>query len=133
MKVEGHCHCGKIRFEAEIDPEKVSICHCTDCQTLTGTAYRTSAPASAASFVLLAGTPKVYVKLADSGAQRAQAFCGDCGSSIYASDVQNPKIYSIRTGTLVQRKNLPAKQQIWVHSALPWVMDLKHLPGREHQ
>ena len=42
MKVTGRCHCGQISFEAEIDPAQVRICHCTDCQTLTGTAFRTN-------------------------------------------------------------------------------------------
>jgi hypothetical protein len=36
MKVEGSCHYGQITFEAEINPDAVRICHCTDCQTLTG-------------------------------------------------------------------------------------------------
>jgi hypothetical protein len=36
MKINGQCHCGAVRFEAEIDPGQVSICHCTDCQALTG-------------------------------------------------------------------------------------------------
>jgi hypothetical protein len=36
MKVDGHCHCGEIVFEAEVDPNTASICHCSDCQTLTG-------------------------------------------------------------------------------------------------
>ena len=53
MKVDGQCHCGQIRYEAEIDADKVNVCHCTDCQTLTGTAYRVSAPAPAASLVFL--------------------------------------------------------------------------------
>ena len=44
MKVEGACHCGFISVEAEIDPEKVSICHCTDCQTISGSAFRLSVP-----------------------------------------------------------------------------------------
>jgi len=35
MRIDGQCHCGLISYEAEIDPEKVMICHCTDCQTLT--------------------------------------------------------------------------------------------------
>ena len=39
MKVEGACHCGFISVEAEIDPKKVSICHCTDCQTISGSAF----------------------------------------------------------------------------------------------
>ena len=36
MKIEGGCHCGYIAYEAEVDPERVLICHCTDCQTLSG-------------------------------------------------------------------------------------------------
>ena len=41
MKVDGGCHCGRITFEAEVDPAKVLICHCTDCQSLSGSAFRT--------------------------------------------------------------------------------------------
>ena len=41
MKIDGGYHCGYITYEAEADPEKVGICHCTDCQTLSGSAFRT--------------------------------------------------------------------------------------------
>ena len=44
MKIDGNCHCGEIAFSAEIDPDQVSICHCSDCQVLTGTAFRTTVP-----------------------------------------------------------------------------------------
>ena len=44
MKVDGACHCGAITVEGEIDPERVTICHCTDCQTSTGSAFRVSVP-----------------------------------------------------------------------------------------
>ncbi len=40
MKIDGHCHCGLVTYEADIDPKRVSICHCTDCQSLTGSPYR---------------------------------------------------------------------------------------------
>jgi hypothetical protein len=40
MKIDGRCHCGQITYEAEVEPNAMFICHCTDCQTLTGTAYR---------------------------------------------------------------------------------------------
>src|SRR5215831_3377214 len=62
MKVSGRCHCGQISFEAEIDPAQVRICHCTDCQTLTGTAFRTNASSLPGTFVLKTGTPKTYIK-----------------------------------------------------------------------
>jgi len=44
MKIDGGCLCGHITYEAEIDPAQVSICHCTDCQTLSGSAFRIGAP-----------------------------------------------------------------------------------------
>jgi len=133
MKVEGGCHCGRIAYEAEVDPNAVGICHCTDCQTLTGSAYRVSAPAPAASFRLLRGEPKVYIKTADSGTRRAHAFCGDCGSPIYAAAPQDTPTYSLRVGALRQRAELPPRRRIWCRSALPWSLDLVGLPERDRQ
>jgi hypothetical protein len=57
MKVEGSCHCGQISFEAEVDPLTVSICHCTDCQTLTGSAYRVTVPSPVAVSFCAADLP----------------------------------------------------------------------------
>jgi hypothetical protein len=50
MRINGGCHCGQIKFRAEVDPDYVLICHCTDCQTLSGSAYRTVAPTKEGSF-----------------------------------------------------------------------------------
>ena len=61
MKIDGACHCGYITYVAEIDPEKVGICHCTDCQTLSGTAFRTSVAAAKDAFSLRGGQPKIYI------------------------------------------------------------------------
>jgi hypothetical protein len=60
MKVDGACHCGKIAYEAEVEPGKAIICHCTDCQKLTGSAYRPTIHARAETFVLK-GQPKIYI------------------------------------------------------------------------
>ena len=122
MKIDGSCHCGAIRYEAEIDPGGVSICHCVDCQKLTGSAFRLTVAAKEENFRLTAGTPKVYVKTAASGAKRAQGFCAECGSPIYATSVgDRPKIYRLRVGTIRQRDELRPSLQIWRRSALPWV------------
>ena len=50
MKIDGACHCGYITYVAEIDPDKAGICHCTDCQTLSGSAFRMSVPAPKEAF-----------------------------------------------------------------------------------
>lgn len=87
MKVDGACHCGNIRYEAEVDPAKVIICHRTDCQSLSGTAFRTVAQTEPGTFRLLSGAPKVDVKTGDSKNQREQTFCPNCGSPIYSAPV----------------------------------------------
>lgn len=105
MKIDGGCHCGNISYTAEVDPEKVGICHCTDCQTLSGTAFRVSVPATKENFQLT-GNLKIYVKTAESGAKRAQGFCPECGTPIYATAAENPQIFNIRVGTARQRAEL---------------------------
>jgi hypothetical protein len=133
MKVEGSCHCGQLSFEAEINPDDVRICHCTDCQVLSGSAYRVNVKAPVAGFVLKSGTPKVYVKTAESGNRRAHGFCADCGTQIYSADEQQPRAYSIRVGTLKQRAELRPTRQIWYRSALPWVTDIRDVAQSECQ
>ena len=66
MNISGACHCGKVSFTAQIDPEKVMICNCADCQTLSGAPFRTIVPAPIESFKLT-GVTKSYVKVAESG------------------------------------------------------------------
>ena len=58
MKIDGGCHCGDITYEAEIDPETVGICHCTDCQALSASAFRTFVMAPEDDFRILSGDPK---------------------------------------------------------------------------
>jgi len=133
MKVTGQCHCGAIAYEAEIDPARVSVCHCTDCQRLSGSAYRVSAGAPRATFRLLRGTPKIYVKTADSGNKRAHGFCAECGSPIYSSAISDPPMYALRVGCLDQRAQLPPVKQIWSRSSLDWAMNLENVPKIERQ
>lgn len=134
MKVDGSCHCGAITFEAEIDPENVMICNCTDCQTLSGSAFRTLLPVADDAFKLLSGEPKIYLKTGSSGAKREQTFCAECGSPIYATSVgDGPRVYNIRLGIVRQRAELPPKKQIWSRSALHWLADMGAVPGIEEQ
>ena len=128
MKVTGSCHCGAIAFEAEIDPTRVRICHCTDCQKLSGTAFRVTAPCLESEFLLLRGEPKTYIKTADSGRRRQQAFCGNCGSPLFATSDEptGNRTLGLRVGALDHRKDLAPRRQFFFRSALPW---LPTLPG----
>jgi hypothetical protein len=123
MRIDGGCHCGLISYQAEIEPDKVVVCHCTDWQTLSGSVFTVFVPVPKEAF-RLRGEPKIYVKTAESGNRRAQAFCPECGSRIYASAEKDPQVFNLRVGTVRQRSALAPKTQLWCRSALPWVMNL---------
>jgi hypothetical protein len=130
LTVHGACHCGRIAYEAEVDPSQVRLCHCTDCQVLSGSAWRVSVPSLPGSLRLLRGAPKAYVKTADSGNRRRHSFCPDCGSPVYASaDTDTPAAFTLRVGALAERAQLPPKSRIWCQSALDWGMDVSAVPG----
>ena len=106
MKVDGACFCRQITYEAELNTDRILICNCTDCQTLSGSAFRTVAFTKEDAFTLLSGELKIYVKIADSGNPRQQSFCGTCGSPIYATSDPAGPFYGLRVGSITQRDQL---------------------------
>lgn len=134
MKIDGRCHCGHITYEADLDPAKVMVCHCTDCQTLSGSAFRTVAFSEEGTFRLLTGELKIYVKTSESGNKRPQSFCPECGTPIYSTTLGNdPKVYIIRVGTIRQRDQLVPKGQLWFRSSQRWLAYLDDIAKLETQ
>ena len=126
MTIDGHCHCGTIAITAQVDPDMVMACHCTDCQTIGGGPYRAVAVSDAADFQIT-GAPSEYMKVAESGNRRIQAFCGHCGTQLYACD-ENRQRFNIRTGFLNQSAMLVPKKHIFASSALDWITDIENTP-----
>ncbi len=135
MKIDGACACGGIRIEGEADPDKTQICHCTDCQSGTGSAFRVSIPVPGETFTMT-GQPTFYVKTtADRGRPRLQAFCPVCGSPIFSTTVGDgvQPSYTVRVGISRQRDQLPPRRQNWCRSARPWVADIGKIPKNDKQ
>ena len=133
MKVDGACHCGAIAFVAEVDPGTARICHCSDCQSMSGSLFRANIAPLAGTFRLTRGNPKLYVKTAESGRQRAQGFCPNCGTGLFARLAGAEENYTLRVGVIAQRASFTATQQIWCRSALPWTAWVAGLERREGQ
>ena len=135
MRIDGTCACGAIKIEGEVDPETAQVCHCTDCQTSTGTAFRVSIPVPGVTFKMT-GQPTVFVKTtAESGTPRAQAFCPTCGSPIYSTAPGDgiQRSYMVRVGILRQRDQLIPRRQNWFRSAQSWITELVAIPKNEKQ
>ena len=77
-----------------------------------------------ASFRLTRGAPKVYVKTAESGNRRAQAFFAECGSRLFGGKTDFGQ--GIAAGTLDDPSVYKPQHEIWTSDAQPWdAMDPK--------
>jgi hypothetical protein len=138
MQVHGSCHCGHIKFTSQAKPEHTVVCHCRDCQIMSGGPYRSIVSSSEDDFTLLNGELTTYHKTGDSGNPRELAFCNRCGSHIYATsaaslDAAEPRSFGLRTGTLNEVAEFVPKFQVWCDSRLPWVNEFAQLPGKLKQ
>jgi hypothetical protein len=131
MHIDGKCHCGLISFTGEIDPAGVTICHCADCQVMSGAPFRTVVLVPIGQFNL-SGEPKRYT-MVQSGKRWMQAFCPECGTPLFAAAPESPTSVVVRLGCVTQRAQLRPSVQIWQHLALPWLSELASIPGSSEQ
>ena len=127
MLINGARHCGQISFAAEIDPAQVVVCHCRDCQILSGSPFRAVAEEPIGTFKV-SGSPKSYA-FTQHGIRMAQVFCSECGTPLYATAQERPTSVIIRLGCVEQRAQLKPSMQIWQGSALPWLAELANVPA----
>jgi hypothetical protein len=132
MRVHGQCHCGAVQLTAVVQLSRVFVCHCTDCQVLTGSAFRVVVPVVPGSLEVQ-GVTKGYARTADSGAVRQQHFCPECGTPLYAGAQDGAGLATVRVGVLNERAVLTPTAQLWRRSALPWVNALGEVPACEQQ
>ena len=117
MKVDGRCLCGYVKYQAQIDQERVAVCHCKDCQVHSASAYGVVAHI-AGGFQLLSGELKTYVKEADSGTRRALTFCPECGNRIYN---RTKALMSVKAGTLDDTSWFTPDAHYWTKRRQAWV------------
>jgi hypothetical protein len=130
MRVDGGCHCGSITYEATIDPQRVTICHCEDCQNQSGSAFRVTTFVPQSNFRIVQGEPCIYRKTsAESGGESLHAFCRECGSNLFVRPLRDgPIYYGLQLGTIAQRRGLKPSKQVWRCSALDWLDRIPDLP-----
>jgi len=133
MKVHGGCHCGAITYEAEVDPNKVGLCYCRDCQGMSGGTCHVNAFVAEEDFHLQTGSASNYVRPGNSGTSRAQAFCGNCGTHLWARNADGTGSYGVRVPTMDRAADLPPKGLYFTRSRPEWLDREAELPHHETQ
>ncbi|KAK2762153.1 hypothetical protein FQN54_001161 [Arachnomyces sp. PD_36] len=123
--LQGGCTCGHIRYKLTSAPLFVHCCHCTTCQTETGTGFALNAIIETSATVLLSGTPTAIATPSESGMGQLISRCPQCHVAVWSNyGGAGPFMNFIRVGTLdpEARRGILPDVHIYTKSKLPWVV-----------
>jgi len=119
---EGGCACGAVRYRLLEDPLDLHVCHCTRCQSVSGSAFILCMPVHTRSLEILSGAPKLFsYTSSDDGLAKSNRRCADCGCCLWGEIGDFPEIVALQAGTLDDTSWLEPIAHIWTSSAQPWV------------
>jgi hypothetical protein len=116
----GQCQCGAVRYSVQGQRACAFVCHCTDCQRQSASAFGMAAWVDAAQLRVEQGTLTDWVRTMPSGKQMLCRFCGVCGSRLF-HQVLGARYLSIKTGSLDDPTQCAPVAHMWVQSKQPWV------------
>ena len=121
LPLQGGRQCGRLRYEIRAEPLSVYVCHCTECQRQSGSAFAMSAVVSRAALAYVSGHPRQWSRRTDRGTSMDGDFCADCGCRIAHYPSANETVAVVKPGTLDDTTWLVPVGHIWTRSAQPWV------------
>jgi len=112
--------CGQLQVTCRGAPQKVSLCHCLDCQRRTGSAFGIAAfyPREA---VAAEGRASRYRRSADSGFAITFHFCPDCGATVFWEPERKPEAVAVAVGAFADPGFPAPTQAVWEERRHPWV------------
>jgi hypothetical protein len=91
------CACGQLSAICRGEPDRVSLCHCQQCQKRTGSAFGVAA-FFRLDRVIAEGASRAYSRTADSGLSVRFHFCETCGSTVYWYPERTPGRIGVAVG-----------------------------------
>lgn len=120
-KLDGGCLCGAVTYTSDADPLMTAICHCTDCQKQSGSAFSLVVVAPAEGFEVH-GEAKTYETIGEeTGKANTRHFCATCGSPLWSDSPLLPGAVVIKAGTLADTSGLEPTLEVWGRSAHDWI------------
>ena len=124
MTWTGGCLCGAIRYQAEADPLRAVICHCTICRRVSGAPMMCFVHFPAEAFRWLSGAPKRY----RSSANAERGFCPLCGSTLTMHESVLGDRVQVALGSLDTPERAEPDDHVWTRQQLPWLHIEDDLP-----
>jgi hypothetical protein len=125
-RYQGSCLCGGVRYEIEGEIGDFGYCHCRSCRKASGSAHSANAPVDRAQLTLVSGAELLREFSSSPGTVRA--FCGTCGSPIYAYLAERRDVLRVRLGSLDTPFEKEPRAHTWVSDKAPWESIADGLP-----
>lgn len=120
LPLTGGCQCGAIRYTLRGAPVVFYICHCTECQKQSASAFGESFRVRQDDLEV-DGAVATFTRIGTSGNELACDFCPDCGTRLFHRRAKYSETMNIKAGTLDDTSWLRPAGHIWVRSKQPWV------------
>jgi len=117
--INGGCQCGAVRYTLKAPPVVFYICHCTECQTQSSSAFGESMRVRKADLEIT-GAPGQYERVSPGGGVKGE-FCPNCGTRLFHGRRDYKDTLNIKAGTLDDTSWLRPAGHIWTRSKQPWV------------
>lgn len=96
----GGCLCGKVRYGVNSQPARITICHCSFCQKVTGSGYMVEPIFEKENFEMLEGKTSVYKHISQGSGKAVYVnFCAVCGTKLFLTFERYAAIVGIYAGT----------------------------------
>ena len=126
----GGCLCNALRYRFKTEPQTVYICHCTECQKVSSSAFGMSVRVNGHDFTITEGNGKIIKTTADSGRIKEGLFCPECGTRI-SNKPTSSNLVVVKAGTLDNPNWFKPIAHIWTRSAQSWFSFSDELPKFE--
>jgi len=116
---KGSCECNAVNYTFKGNPHTCYACHCTDCQTSSGSAFGLSMIVNKDDVII---DGKLSVNILDySGIKVQRHHCPMCGTALWFSANEYPDLLAIKPGTFNDTTWFYPVAHLWTRSAQKWV------------
>jgi hypothetical protein len=131
----GGCLCGAVRYEADAEPVAFMLCHCRDCQYVSGGEPAAVVVVPKAALRVCQGDAELrsFAVMGESGKKVSRVFCRACGTPLFSDLEGMPHLMAVKAGSMDDPSWLKPTAFIWTKSAQPWAHLDPKIPNFEKQ
>ena len=119
--ITGRCLCGGVTYSVDAEPVWQGVCHCSNCQRQTASAFSPIVGVPSETLTTTGDTLASF-ETASEGyeSKTVRRFCSACGSPIFSTIESMPGLAFLKAGTIDDLSWFEPSAEIWTGSAQPW-------------